>query len=590
MFRLVCFFGFAIAFHCLTSFAADDEPLRIRHLERCGDLFDAKKQEVCVYFQGATGKGVEVRLGEKVVAKSNIHRDGDRLRVELPSAKFSSGPLWLEQGAIKSNAVWLSMNGSHVLAAHENDVVKNADGINTYLNLVSVIIEEKYDGLQESQALAKKYQATVVGMIPPLNLYQLRLPANNLTERDALVLRLGGEVSVDAVVIEETSPEKDFEGEAADSSPVNDEWESNRFMDAVDFYRRFATTAPKPLLKDIRIGVIERDVDFDAPDFAEYIGGCKGKTSRTCVYARDAQKPDDHGSTVAGVLAAQWHNGGNSGFLRGMEPAGPNFEIIVDRNSDGGITATIAASVNLVQDGVKVLNWSWGFHRLGTKNIADEELDSALRSGIAISGYEELLEEFFLWLRSRHPDVIVVNSAGNAAAFSGQDEYRLPSSLVTEQLLVVGGHERNKDKTIPVANPEHAVKRHASNVDNRVDITAAACVTGSTQQVDSPGKRHCGTSYATPLVAATIAAMLSINPDLQPAQVRTLLRRSAMVIGAGAREVGADFESPDADDLTSPILPSERGQQLDHPDIGRSARLDMHKALDLAAQSLKRVR
>jgi len=592
MLRALYFFGFVIASHCLPFFAhaADGDSLRIRHLERCGDLLDERKPEVCVYFQGASGKRVEVRLGEKVVAQSHIHRDGDRLRITLPGTKYSSGPLWLEQDANKSNAVWLSMSGSHVLAAHEGDVVKNADGIDTYLNLVSVIIEEKYDGLKESQALAKKYQAAVVGMIPPLNLYQLRLPVSNLTERDALVLRLGGEVIVDAVVIEETSPEKDFEGEAADSSPVNDEWTSNRFMDAVDFYRRFATAAPKPPLADIRIGVIERGVDFDTPDFAEYIGGCKGKNTRTCIYARDAQKPDDHGSTVAGVLAAQWHNGGNSGFLRGMESAGPNFEIIVDRNSDGGITAKIAASVNLVQDGVKVLNWSWGFHRLGTKNIADEELDSAVRSGIAISGYEELLEEFFLWLRSEYPNVIVVNSAGNAAAFSGQDEYRLPSSLVTDQLLVVGGHERNKNKSIPVTDPQHAVKRRASNVDNRVDITAAACVAGSTSQVDAPGKRHCGTSYATPLVAATVAAMLSINPDLQPGQVRMLLRRSALVIGAGARNVGTDFESPDADDLTSPILPSERGQQLDHPDIGRSARLDMYKALDLAAQSLQRVR
>lgn len=46
----------------------------------------------------------------------------------------------------------------------------------------------------------------------------------------------------------------------------------------------------------------------------------------------------------------------------------------------------------------------------------------------------------------------------------------------------------------------------------------------------------------------------------------------------------------DAEDLTAPILPSERNGQLQHPDLGRSARLDMQRALDLAIQSRERVR
>src|SRR3546814_1927036 len=81
------------------------------------------------------------------------------------------------------------------------------------------------------------------------------------------------------------------------------------------------------------------------------------------------------------------------------------------------------------------LNWSWGIHRVGAKNVKGDEVDSLLRSGIAMSGYEELLEEFFLWLRKEHPDVVVVNSAGNGSSFSGTDEYRLPSSFITEQQI-----------------------------------------------------------------------------------------------------------------------------------------------------------
>jgi len=46
----------------------------------------------------------------------------------------------------------------------------------------------------------------------------------------------------------------------------------------------------------------------------------------------------------------------------------------------------------------------------------------------------------------------------------------------------------------------------------------------------------------------------------------------------------------DAEDLTAPILPSERNDKMSDKDVGRSARLDMHKAQDLALQSRDRVR
>jgi len=473
-----------------------------------------------------------------------------------------------------------------VVAATEQEIAKNLDDITTYVDLISLIIEEEYDGAEEAQRLAEKYDAEVVGMIPPLNTYQLRLSASNLEQRDAMVLRLGSELSVDAVVIEESGAEESIESETSRPPNADDqEWASNRFLDAVNFYQR--RLSPQGQGGDIetqpiRIGVIEREVDFDAPDFADYLGDCRSDSSRTCVYARDAAKPDGHGTTVAGVFAAAWNEGGNSGFLRGLDDVGPGFDVIVDRNSDAGITANVAASVNLVEDGARVINWSWGIHRVGATDINGDEVDSLVRSGIAMNGYEELLEEFFLWLRREHPDVVVVNSAGNASSFSGSDDYRLPSSFVTEQLFVVGGHERS-DENVQVEDPRYVVKREASNIDMRVDITAAACVRGSSLIEGEQGEVHCGTSYATPLVTGLLAAMMSIDPELTPAQLRILLRRGAMTIGEEY-----DFEPTDADDLTAPILPSERANDLNHPDIGLSARLDMYKTLDLTVQSLSR--
>lgn len=556
------------------------EPLRLERLERCDDLLDTQRQVFCLKARGLEAGAVQVLLAG---TKIDSEREADRLKVTLQAGRNPSGGVWLEQAGRSSNAVWLSMAGNHVLAARPNEVATNMDGLTTYVNLVSVIVEERYEGLAEAKKLAQKYGAAVVGAIPALNTYQLRLPTHNLIERDALVLRLGTEVSVDAVVVEESAPEESEHKLTLDQGH-QDEWAANRFVDAVNYYRKRIPARGDPIKPvPIRVGVIERDVDFDAADFADYIGPCQAP--RTCLYARDAGQPDQHGSTVAGVLVAHWQKGGNTGFLRGLEGASSGFEVIVDRDTDAGITANVAASVNLVEDGVRVLNWSWGLHRIGARNVQGEEIDSLVRSGLAMSGYEELLEEFFLWLRQKHPDVVVINSAGNGSSFSGQDEYRLPSSFVTDQLLVVGGHERSADKERPVQDPGYAVKRASSNIDLRVDITAAACTRASTEQEGEEGGVHCGTSFSTPMVTGVVAAMLSINPALTPEQLRMLLRRSSLPIGGNY-----DFEPMDGEDLTAPILPSERNYQLDNTDVGRSARLDMQKALDLTVQSKDRRR
>ncbi|HCJ30111.1 MAG TPA: peptidase S8 and S53 subtilisin kexin sedolisin [Pseudomonas sp.] len=562
---------------------AGPDSLRLKELQRCGDLLSADPLTFCLRSDGLDEGDVRLMLAGKPVEATRL--DKGKLRLTLHKAEHQSGPLWLQQGERRSNPVWLTLNGSQVLAAGPDDVGENMDGLNTYLNLISLIIEENHDGLKESRRLASKYGAEVVGSIASLNTYQLRLPVKNLTERDSMVLRLGNEVSVDAVVVEESGPEEPVEQDQ-DNKPRNSEWVANRFLDAVDYYQHRLPSKQAPVeTHPVRIGIIERNLDFDAPEFAPYIGDCDPRDPRTCVYARDADVPTEHGTTVTGILAARSMEPRDSGFLSALEPASSGFEVIVERNSDAGITANVAASVNLVEDGVRVLNWSWGIHRIGARDVEGEEVDSLIRSGVAMSGYEELLEEFFLWLRREHPDVLVVNSAGNGSARSGQDDYRLPSSFITEQLLVVGGHQRNGERDVPVEHPEYVTKRPSSNVDMRVDITASACTRAATLEAGKRGDVHCGTSYATPMVTGIVAAMLSINPQLAPEQVRELLRRSALTIGRDR-----DFEPAEADDLTAPILPSERSYQMNNQDIGRSARLDMRKALELTVDSLNQVR
>jgi subtilisin family serine protease len=558
---------------CTCSVCEAEGALRVTALYRCGDLLDTVTFEYCLTASGVREGDVRLMLGDGPL--ETLIGGESEFRFTIERARHESGPLWLEQEGERSNSVWLSVQESAMVAAGPSEVAQNSDGIDTYIDLVSIIVEEAFDALPEARGLAEKYDAEIVGSVPPLRVYQLRLSVDDLVHRDAVVLRLGGEESVDTVVIEESSAEDAGAVGGEDTRTAASEVAANRFVDAVDYYRRrvpgLIETAPQ------RLGVIERSLDFDAPDFSDLIDPRPGGLR---LYGRDATRPGNHGTTIAGILVASWDDGGNTGFLRALDGHHNGIDIIVDRGSDAGIAENVAASVRLVQDGVRVLNWSWGVHRVGAIRVGGGEIGSAVRSGVAFEGYEELLEEFFLWLRREHPEVVVVNSAGNAGSFSGSDDYRLPSSFVTPQLIVVGAHQRSGE-AVPVDHPDFAEPRGTSNIDARVDITAAACVSGSVEAVGENAELHCGTSYATALVSGLVTAMLTINPDLMPDEIRELLRRASMPIGTEL-----DFESAEAEDLTAPILPSERTDQLDHPDVGRSARLDMRKALLLTVESL----
>lgn len=106
-----------------------------------------------------------------------------------------------------------------------------------------------------------------------------------------MVLRMGSEVSVDAVIVEESGPERGEEGNGRSTRAIDqaDEWAANRFMDALYFYRRRIAASGLPV-KPLRVGVIEREVDFDAPGFGDYRGA-----------ANEAR----HASTLATVITRQ---------------------------------------------------------------------------------------------------------------------------------------------------------------------------------------------------------------------------------------------------------------------------------------------
>lgn len=150
----------------LTQAATADQDMRITQLQRCGDLFSKQALSWCLRTRGLPESEVELKLDGRPLRAEQIRRDGERMRLTLAPDELRSGPLWLEHGGRRSNPVWLSAGRSQVVAARADEVTRNMDGLTTYVDLVSLIIEEDHEGLAKAQQLAEKYGAKLVGAIP----------------------------------------------------------------------------------------------------------------------------------------------------------------------------------------------------------------------------------------------------------------------------------------------------------------------------------------------------------------------------------------------------------------------------------------
>src|SRR5690606_29026899 len=99
--------------YCCWAWAAEPAELRIQHWERCGDLFDARHVQICLTISGVAPEKATLRFNHKTVPPAQLQRDNQVWRVKFLRADMASGPLWLEQGEQKSNAVWISGGDSH---------------------------------------------------------------------------------------------------------------------------------------------------------------------------------------------------------------------------------------------------------------------------------------------------------------------------------------------------------------------------------------------------------------------------------------------------------------------------------------------
>jgi subtilisin family serine protease len=266
------------------------------------------------------------------------------------------------------------------------------------------------------------------------------------------------------------------------------------------------------------VAVIDNGVDLTHPD----LNLVEGYDYNGTVGGGPKDAGENHGTACAGNVGAIYNNS------LGVIGTAPGIKIMPIYG--GATEADLASSIDVaVQHDAKVLSNSWGWVSAPSTAIEDA-IDAALAA-----------------------DRAVIFAAGN-----GPDRtpwtYKVafPGSLTGSKDIITVGASSLTDEYKGAASSDGQFGWGSSYVGDGPDVVAPGPWSYTTDRQGSDGYNNGselsdadydptfgGTSSSTPKVAGIAALMLSVNPNLTPTQIKSILRETA-----------DDIDEPGEDDKT----------------------------------------
>jgi len=390
-----------------------------------------------------------------------------------------------------------------------------------------VLLDGKDRG--DADKLAAELGGTVVGELEFINLYQLQVPATSEAELTALIDRVAVMEGVEsAFPNQETFRDEEIWG--VRSSPLDDPVYAG---DNAKPYTMIGVQRAWDLIRGsgrdisaVQVGVVDDGLYKGQQEFdgKSAIAGGEAGDELGAPTKDDAGNDDvygSHGTAVAGIIAANPDNGGQTGVASVLGDKlkvvstniwgpkyGVNTPVAPDPNdptqhtfSDGTFSlGDLQALKYQVEQGSTVINCSWG--------------NSNAHPSVAAT-----YKKFFEKMAQEKPGVIFVCSAGNdGKALDGKK--RFPSGLNLPNMITVGCLESDGSKI-----------DYSNTIGEDFEVTLGApghrVVSGVDPKTGEVSNEWGGTSFATPQVTATAAMMKSLNPELTAAQIKEILTQTA---------------------------------------------------------------
>lgn len=277
----------------------------------------------------------------------------------------------------------------------------------------------------------------------------------------------------------------------------------------------------------VTVVVFDEGIDTFHEDLNDnYVSGGGFIYSGTSFTSSYLSPSDGHGTSVAGVIAAEANNGlGGVGVAWGAGVASLNFLEQVQLHSLGAVLASFQHAANF-----DVMNNSWGFTPLYTSSQSLANPTSEASQGEAALAYSAANGRGGL-------GTIIVAAAGNDALNANGD-----ALTGTRLSVVVGAVDRYGNATsysnwganLLVAAPDAA---YTTDISGDGGYNGSGTADGDPLANVNYTSVFGGTSAAAPVVSGVIALMLEANPGLGWRDVHNILalsaRHTGSALGAG---------------------------------------------------------
>jgi len=253
----------------------------------------------------------------------------------------------------------------------------------------------------------------------------------------------------------------------------------------------------------IKVAVYDKGIDINHPDLTSNIDieAFRNYNDPSSDIPYDSTDGEWHGTACAGIIAAKENNIGGVGIA-------PEATLYAVGYSDDNISQDIEAFKWMMDDGVSVINNSWGSYS-------------------TLDAYTEIFKELATNGRDGK-GVILVFAAGNEER--DLDTFGINDESESPYVFSVAASTRNNT----IAS--------YSNYGSAMDFTAPGGSVGSgIVTTDATGRNgynrsnynqnFIGTSAAAPMVSGTAALMLAANPNLTRGDVYKILKFSAQKKG-----------------------------------------------------------